>query len=344
MNKKFITLHGVVFNTESITQKLTESLPEWEKDIFLFLNEWFSEEPFVEVQTSGSTGTPKQIRRNKTAMLASAKMTGEFFSFSTGQKVLLSLPAKYIAGKMMLVRAIQWNLNLFYTEPKLSLIIPKQPFVFGAMTPQQISNNLQHIEGIKTIIIGGAPISATLEEQLVELPNTFFATYGMTETVSHVALRKLSKGKELPYTVIPGTKISINKDSCLIIKAPTIINTPLATNDIVELVGTDSFYWKGRKDFIINSGGVKLHPEKLEQKISLLLDTEYFFIGTEDPNWGQVPLLVIEGKEFNTEQLKVKLHQFLLKIERPKKIVFVKKFTRTANGKLNRKATIQHIK
>ena len=343
MYKDSILLNNVLYNYQDVLVKLNGSMPNWERDIFIFLKEWFSTNEVIDITTSGSTGKPKIITREKKHLIESAKMTGEFFSFSPKKTALLCLPAKYIAGKMMLVRAIEWNLSLDYIEPKLQLDIPDKEYYFSAMTPQQIEASIHQISNIKSIIIGGAPISPSLEKELITLPNNLFATYGMTETVSHIALRKLTPTQNNIYITLPNVSLSTNVNSCLIINAPNLLDIPITTTDIVELKSPTSFIWIGRNDFIINSGGVKIFPEKLESIISHLINSPYFLFGKPDDKWGQKVILIIEGTPFNTSNLETALQADLSAIELPKEIIFTSKFSRTKNGKLNRAATFNSI-
>jgi O-succinylbenzoic acid--CoA ligase len=339
MRNKTIHLNGTLYGVSEIQAKLDLSLPDWERAIFNFLLEWFSSSETIEVLTSGSTGTPKVIHREKKHVQESAMMTGDFFSFTPSQSALLCLPAQYIGGKMMLVRAIEWELELDYIAPKTALDIPDKTYHFSAMTPQQIAGSIQNISNIKTIIIGGAPINSVLEKRLIPLPTHLYATYGMTETVSHIALRKLTKNGNETYTALPKVSFSTDSNSCLIISAPTLLEHPITTTDIVKLIDTTSFNWIGRSDFIINSGGLKISPEKLEAATSHLFSSAYFFFGKPDEKWGHKVILLVEGIPYNTDRLHTELASVLSSYQVPKEIIFIPKFIRTVNGKLNRIAS-----
>lgn len=335
-----IQLNGIRYDLAKAKLKIKERLPAWESDIFLFLVEWFSISENVSIQTSGSTGAPKIILKPKSALRNSAQMTGEFFQFQPHQTALLCLPAKYIAGKMMLVRAIIWQLDLRYIEPLIDLQIPKTPIHFGAMTPQQVERNLEKLDLISQLIIGGAPISSSLEKSILNINPTCFATYGMTETVSHIALRKIEPGNE-NYNILPRITVSTDARKCLVIDAPSLLDEKITTNDLVAIITPNSFQWLGRVDHVINSGGVKISPEIVERSISNYLSKPFFIAGIEDSQWGQRVTLLIESAEFDLGPLKSQLKEALSKFENPTSIHFLPQFARTGNGKIQRKETLR---
>lgn len=333
-----IWINNENFDAQAVDSKLTQHLPDWEQKIFTFLKEWFSTSTHITIKTSGSTGTPKEISKSKLEFIQSARATGKFFAFSSGQTALLSLPADYIAGRMMLVRAIVWDLKLMVIEPKTILNIPNQNFDFGAMTPPQVEANFRSISNFKSLIIGGAPISKSLENQLSTIPTNIYSTFGMTETVSHVALRKIGAKSFLGLE-----RISFDQDNrgCLIIHAPLLNSELLITNDLVEVIGKSRFIWLGRYDNVINSGGIKLSAEAIESKLTELIDSNFFITAQADDQWGQVPMLVIESEKQNTTQIMERISKVLDRKECPKQILTLPQFEFTENGKLNRKATLQ---
>lgn len=334
---KSIILNNITYDLERSKKKLTTKLPEWEQDIFLFLVDWFSDTKTVKVQTSGSTGTPKIIERSKDAMTNSASMTGMFLGLSENQSALLNLPAKYIAGKMMLVRAMVWQLRLDYIKPQNNLPALDKEYFFGAMTPSQVNASFSQIRFIKKLIIGGAPIPLELEQKISTITNSsIYSSYGMTETLSHIALRKITKPLNLEYALLPNVDVSTDDRDCLIIKAPLLLEDSIVTNDIVQITSPKSFIWKGRFDHVINSGGIKVFPESIEQKLSTHISLPFYICGIPDSKWGTKVALIIEGKPFNTDQLKIILKTVLQKTEVPKQIYFLPTFIHTENGKLNR--------
>lgn len=339
----FIILNGQYIDHSEAKKKLTDDLPQWEHDIYQFLCEWWDTKTFISVTTSGSTGTPKTIQHEKELMRASAQMTGEYFAFTSGQKVLLCLPVNFIAGKMMLVRALFWDLHIDYIEPKLSLNISKEKYYFAAMTPAQVDASIKGINNIEKLLLGGAPLSITLEKKLQNNATHCFISYGMTETVSHIAIRDLKSDSSEIYTGLPQVTFSIYQNNQLVIHAPSLLTQPIQTNDCVQLLNSKEFIWEGRSDFVINSGGLKISPEKIESQISHLLQIPFFIHGKTDEKWGQVPVLIIEGKPFPLTYIEVQMRKVLPKNSIPKEIYFIAKFNTTVNGKLHRKKTFEKI-
>tara|TARA_R110002050_G_scaffold200591_1_gene335554 strand:+ start:105851 stop:106888 length:1038 start_codon:yes stop_codon:yes gene_type:complete len=340
METASILLNGKRIDLTQAQLILQNDLPEWERDIFEFLAEWFSDSTHISVHTSGSTGKPKIISKSKSTLRNSAQMTGEFFQFQRHQTALLCLPAKYIAGKMMLVRAIVWQLDLIYITPQIELKIPETAIYFGAMTPQQVSKNLANLRGISQLIIGGAPISPSLEKEILNIPPTCFATYGMTETVSHIALRKI-KTTPTDYQTLPHIRINTDSRNCLVIEAPKLLSEKIVTNDLVTISSPKSFQWVGRIDHVINTGGVKISPEKVESKIAQYITAPFFIGGVDDEKWGQNVVLLLESNPFELSLLKTQLKEVLSKFENPHSIHFIEKFKRTENGKLQRNETLK---
>lgn len=344
MTKDQIILNGKKVKKEDALQLAKRSIPEWEKAIYSFLSDWWNEDDFILVKTSGSTGIPKTIEVPKKPMRESAKMTGEYFGFEENQSVLLCLPAQFIAGKMMLVRAIEWGLWVDTIEPKLELSIPSKPYFFSAMTPPQIEASLRSVNGIQKILLGGAPVSETLETQLKSIQPLFYISYGMTETVSHIAIRNIQTDPTNTYTGLKNISFSLYLENQLVIKAPKLLEHPLTTTDCVELVNEKTFRWKGRADFVINSGGLKISPEEIEEQISSTLHHAFFIHGKPDAKWGQIPILIIESPSFDTQKLLTQIQSLTAKNKAPKEIYFLDKFIHTQNGKLNRLATFDSLK
>lgn len=339
----FIILNGQPVNHSEAKKKLTDDLPEWEHDIYQFLCEWWNTKTFISVTTSGSTGAPKTIHHEKELMKASAQMTGEYFAYTSGQKVLLCLPAKFIAGKMMLVRALHWNLHVDYIEPKLSLKIPKEKYDFAAMTPPQVDASFKGIYNIEKLLLGGAPLSIALEKKLQNNATHCFVSYGMTETVSHIAIRDLKSDSSEIYTALPQVTFSIYQNNQLVIHAPSLLTQPIQTNDCVQLLNSKQFIWEGRSDFVINSGGLKISPERIESQISHLIESSFFIHGKIEEQWGQIPVLIIEGKPFPLTYIEGQMRNVLPKNSIPKEIYFIAQFNTTMNGKLDRKKTFEKI-
>ncbi|WP_318308241.1 AMP-binding protein [Flagellimonas crocea] len=318
----------------------------FEKIIGNFLLDWTSDTSTVKVQTSGSTGNPKTIVLKKEHMVNSALATGAYFGLQPKQNALLCLPCTGIAGKMMLVRAMVLGLHLDYTEPSSNpMSSNNQVYDFVAMVPLQVQNSLDALNRIKQLIVGGAPIDASLQNKLVKAPVEAYETYGMTETITHIAVKKLDKQGSNYFETLPHVKLSIDERNCLIIDAPKIATDKVVTNDVVELVGDTQFKWLGRYDSIINSGGIKLMPEKIEEKLSPLINTRFFVAGLPDETLGQKLVLVVESEATNLKELlqNIKKVRGISKYEVPKQIYFVKPFIETSTKKIDRQKTLERI-
>lgn len=288
-----------------------------DSDITTFLQEWYDPKDHVIGHTSGSTGTPKEIRLLKKDMLASARLTNEFFNICPSSNLLLCLSPNYIAGKMMIVRTILSGANLVSVKPSSSpLQNIEEDIDFAAMVPMQVITSLSSPETatklahIKQIIIGGAAVSPTLEQQLQQNPTACYGTYGMTETVSHIALRQINGGKRSPYYFALG-KVTFEKDEreCLIIHAPHLQQQTFVTNDIIQLTDATHFEWLGRHDNVINSGGIKLFPEKIESRIAPLIPQRFFITSEPDSRLGQKAVLVIESASWSATECQKLLSQ-----------------------------------
>lgn len=311
-----------------------------------FTSDFLSPSPFLEVKTSGSTGTPKQLLVEKSRMRASARMTCNFLNLSEGDSALLCMPLDYIAGKMMVVRAIERNLRLISMEPTghpfkdISTRVQQEgieALAFAAIVPLQLHNTLlvpeekDALMQIRHVIVGGGAISDEMEKQLRTFPNAIWSTYGMTETLSHVAMRRLS-GEDATewYTPMPGVNLSQDKDGCLIIDAPTLNPETLHTNDIVQLHENGTFRILGRRDNVICSGGVKLQIEEMERELAQYLSFPFVVTKAKDEKFGEIAVLLTEG---STTQAEAEIPELSNKYFRPKKILHIDKLPQTETGK-----------
>ncbi len=315
-----------------------------------FLLDWIDYSPILRVRTSGSTGRPKLISLKKQLMVNSALATGEFFDLKPGDSTLLCLSAAYIAGKMMLARAMVLGLELDLVLPASNPLLGNtKTYDFCAMVPLQLEAALEQINQIKKLIVGGAPISKKLREKAQLTRAQIFETYGMTETITHIAVRKIeqtvcSSGVENSFIVLPGITIKKDERDCLIINAPEVNPETIVTNDIVKIISDTQFEWLGRYDNIINSGGVKIIPERIEGKLESVINNRFFIAGMPDEKLGQKIVLVVEGEVDKVAFLKkLKSMKELEKYEVPKEIVCVSDFIETENGKVSRKYTLQQI-
>lgn len=311
---------------------------EFEKWVGDFILDWFDNKAYIEMTTSGTTGLPKLIKIDKQAMVNSAIATGNFFDLKPGDKALHCLPTKFIAGKMMFVRSFILGLDIDFVAPSSHPMLHNDTkYDFVAMVPLQAQNSLSALKNVKKLIIGGAKISKTLEKGLSKLKTEVYETYGMTETITHIAAKKI--GDEA-FSVLPNIKINVDERNCLIIDAPAISQELIVTNDLVELVGENQFVFLGRMDNIINSGGIKLIPEKIEDKLSDKINSRFFVTGMKDDVLGEKLVLIIEGE---VQPISEDIFDVLDKYEKPKEVFFVKKFTETENGKIKRLEILENI-
>ena len=313
-----------------------------------FLEEWNNPSPYVHVQTSGSTGTPKPMLVEKQRMLNSARITCDFLGLREGDTALLCMSLDYIAGKMMVVRSIERGLKLITVPPsghplsnnyQLSTI--NYQLSFAAMVPMQVYNSLQvpeekeRLMQIRHLIIGGGAIDDALASALKTFPNHVWSTYGMTETLSHIALRRLN-GPDASewYTPFPSVKVSLNEDGCLVIDAPLVCEGRLVTNDIAEISsGTDpevKFRILGRKDNVICSGGIKIQIETVERQLRPHLQAPFLITKRPDAKFGEAVVLLTEGTVPEAQEV---CERILPKYHQPRVYLHVDQIPLTATGK-----------
>ncbi|MFT5823628.1 MAG: O-succinylbenzoic acid--CoA ligase [Crocinitomix sp.] len=314
------------------------------QEIDNFLKEWESHSQTITVATSGSTGVPKQFLLDKTKVRASAHATGKFFNFKKGQTLLLNLSPNYIAGKLMLVRALEHDMRILVApaseNPLLGL--GNIQVDFAAFVPYQVAAILKNAETkaayekITQVIIGGATIPSNVEAELRLLKNESYATFGMTETITHIALRSITSGDGV-YKCLPDITIAQDERGCLVINESEI-STRLITNDLITQIDSQKFRWQGRLDNVVNSAGIKLFPEELEKKIEdLFPDIRFYFLGRKSAVFGEELVLYIEGDQATSwAGIQVEIDQRLSKFERPKEVFFVSQFKETATGKVIR--------
>ncbi len=326
------------------------SLKTWELNVFEFLDTWFSRKERVLVKTSGSTGVPKILQVDKIKMQNSAQMTCDFLGLKKGDLALLCLPIEYISGKMMMVRAVERQMRIVLKEPNLSPLQDLETEInFCAMTPLQVEKSLDKIHLIRKLIIGGAEVSGSLKKKIIGNKNLtnnnqIYETYGMTETLSHIALKQIFPNEEECFKALKGVEISQDERGCLVVFASKITEDKLVTNDLVELKNGGEFKFLGRQDNVINSGGVKVSPEILENFVKKFIPNELVFVGIPDEILGQKLILVIEGDYDERLKIKVLNLNFERRFYRPKEIVFIENFPRTPNGKVSRLGILEFLK
>ena len=334
-------------------QNLPISTTEYEQKVINFCQKWIDGQQEFVLKTSGSTGEPKPINLTRNQMIASAKMTGKTFGLKEGDSALICLNVDYIAGIMMLVRGMELGLKLTIVEPSGNPLqnLENQYFDFHAFVPLQLQNLLENKKIIeflnksKAIIVGGAAVNEVLNKEIQKLSVPVYSTYGMTETVSHIAIKRLNGvNKNDNFQVLEGVKIGIDGRNCLNIIAEATNDVLIQTNDIVEIINEKEFQLIGRFDNIINSGGVKIQLEKVEKlienEIKILNPKRYFAYGIEDKKLGQKLVLFVEGEAVNSNlknTFLINIQSVLSKYEIPKEIYFVEKFIETATGKIDKK-------
>lgn len=302
-----------------------------------FVGLWNDESDYIEAYTSGSTGVPKMIKLSKADMRVSAQATCDFFGVDGNSLVFLPLAVDYIAGKMMIVRAEVSGADIMVEPPSNQPLktCPSAPIQLAAVVPSQVDGLLasKWVGLVQNLIVGGAPLSEADEKKLIDSGLRAYATYGMTETCSHVAIRRLG---EKVYHALPTVRFSTDGRGCLVVHSDVLSFGELVTNDIVKLHGPDSFEWEGRYDNVINSGGIKVLPENIERKLSdLMKGREYYITSRPSEKWGDEVVLVVEG-DSPVEGLEDYAAKFLLKAERPKAVINVSQLKRTQSGKLIR--------
>lgn len=345
----FITTDGTIINTDSTN-------PYYNK-VLQFKSEWEAGKEIFDIHTSGSTGIPKKIQLSRNQLIASAKLTQKAFNLNEGDTAFCCLNVEYIAGLMMLVRAFEIGMDLMVVEPKSNPFegIEKHIFMlqrntFYAFVPLQIENILNNenlarsLNSAKAIIIGGASVNAQIEEKVQNLSAPIYATYGMTETVTHIAIKRLNGDLKQDYfEVLPNIKIETDERNCLKILSETTNNEWITTNDLVDIVEENKFILLGRVDNIINSGGVKIQLEKVDSIIGQNLNkiqfkNRFFSFGIVDEKLGQKLVLVVENEseiEFGAE-----IYENLTKFEHPKQVFFVNQFIETPTGKIDKIKTV----
>jgi len=344
----------LVFNPHN--DNYPKPLNSFQEEVFDFCRQWKLGKKEFLFHTSGSTGKPKPISLSRLSMIESANMTKDWLNLQEGDHVLLCLPIEYIAGAMMLVRALVLNLNIVLVEPSQNPFegITKPINIhFASFVTTQWSTILQSnanlftfFSEVKGILIGGSELTASLELETRDIHLPIFQTYGMTETSSHIAFRPISREANF-YQCFPQVKIKINHESCLCINSPSTLNQWIETNDVAELIHDNQFSILGRKDFVINSGGRKIHPELIEKCCQSFFANHSIFCkifayGLHDDFYGQKLVLFIETKdEFDFQlQLIDYLKLNLKSWEVPKQFIVLPEFLYTKSGKIDRPKTL----
>ena len=349
MGKAFDLVHG----------NLTD-LTTAQQNIVIFCRNWLTNAAGFEVKTSGSTGIPKTIFITRQQALASVALTQCALGLQQGWQSLVCLDTDTIAGKMMLIRSLEIGMYIHIVKPSnnpFKDLNKSTPIDFLALVPLQLSQilqdgNLHELNKTKVILVGGAPIGASLEKEIQSITASVYSSYGMTETVSHIALRLLNTAnKQTNYQKFPAIEIEKDTRNCLCIKGIVTNNQWIKTNDVVELLADGYFKILGRIDNVINSGGVKIQLEEIEKIIAAAFTEKsivnrFFLAALPHPTLASQLILVIEGMEWNTtDQTEILryLHAQCPKYKAPKYIFFVPQFIETKSQKIDKLATKELI-
>jgi O-succinylbenzoic acid--CoA ligase len=355
-----LLLNGREFSYDSIRQTPTphRALNGYEAKVLELVREWLSGAHEFGLRTSGSTGQPQLIVLKRRQLAASAARTGDYFDLGPGDRALVCLNCDFIGGKMMLVRGLERNMHLTIVEPHadpFDFVPAEEEFDFAAFVPLQLravltAGRANRLNKMRAILVGGAGVEPSLLREVEQLKVPVYLTYGMTETASHMALRRLNGPQASPhYRVLPGLHLGQDERGCLTVRGDVTDDQLIVTNDRIELVDKHTFDWLGRVDFVINSGGVKVQAEKVELVLDVALaelgeSRRAFVAGQADERLGQAVTAYVEGSPLRTpaeQRLLELLRERLGKYELPKRVVYIPTFQTTASGKLDRAATLR---
>ena len=314
-------------------------------DLARFLVEWRKKCPTLTVLTSGSTGSPKPIAVEKIRMANSARVTCSFLRLKKGDTALLAMPLRYIAARMMVVRALVWGLDLIVSQPSSSPLASLEKHVtFAPLTAMQVYESLQDastakkLKEIDCLLIGGGAVTGPLAEALRDFPNEVWSSYGMTETLSHIALRRVN-GPEASewYTPLFGVSVRLTPDGRLAIWAPRVTEGELVTNDIAEIDGDGRFRILGRCDNVVNTGGIKVQLEAVEELLEPVLHLPFCVTSVTDQRLGEKLVMLHVGSE-TAENLEKLCRHVLPRYWVPRAYLRVSEIPLTETGKKARVA------
>lgn len=342
----------IVFErSEYHLNRLNELLTAYPKASKLidFIHRWQLNEDTFQFQTSGSTGPPKTIDVSRDQIVASVAATTEFLKLKKSNSTLVCLDPNFVASLMMAARCVVNDMDLIIQTPSSNPLKDlDSPVDFASFVPLQIykmieEESIDQLARVENILIGGAPLSSSAFERLSKVDTNIYATYGMTETVSHIALMPI-KGdfSEAYYQVLSGIKIGQDDDGCLKVCGAVTNQHWVQTNDIVEVRGHSRFRWLGRRDYVINSGGIKIHPEQLEKLIERCLQSDFIISWKPNPEVGSECILILEGQKMTHDRLSTIqqiVERAFSKHHIPKSTLSVDRFERTTSGKVKREET-----
>ena len=352
MATRHLVLNNTKISFQDIKSGAVKGQSPFAQATLAFCRQWLNGQATFSLKTSGSTGEPKQITVSREQMQLSARQTIRYFNLSPADTVLVCLNTAYIAGLMMLVRAFASGAAIIAVEPDSNpLLKVAQNIDFMAVVPLQLAHILadedtrNQLAQCRAVIVGGAPVSLALEQQIKASGANIYATFGMTETLTHFALRQLNPVYEEAFTALEEVTIGQDERGCLTVSSPVTRYELLTTNDVVELQSPNSFKWLGRADNTINSGGVKLQVEALEKKVEqafyqLGLDYRFFIAGKPDETLGEKVILLVECETPITAIDTLNWAAYFDTYEKPREIIYLKRFAETPTGKINRQATL----
>jgi len=361
MPDDWIQVDHVRFSLEEIKSgNIPDSLDAYYQEALRFCRDWLNGKEHFQLTTSGSTGTPKKIDLTRNQLIASARLSAAVLGLQKGFTALVCLDIRYIAGLMMMVRSLEVGMHMIITSPSSNPLekIDECTIDFTALVPLQLdmllaSPQIDKLNKIKIVLIGGAPVTRKTIQAIKPMSCCFYLTYGMTETLTHVALKKLNgSGAQEYFEALPGITLRMDERGCLVIHAPHLGENPVITNDLIEFKSPTQFCWLGRADTIINTGGIKVIPENIEAALDLILNemgiaTRFFVAGLPDEKLGESVNLFIEGLRFSEQMEAViqhKLKETLTRYECPKSIQYVSGFINTDTGKVNKVKTLASLR
>ena len=334
-----------------------DNITEYERNAIRFCQQWLNGREEFEFLTSGSTGKPKIITFTRAQLVASARLTERTLELKAGYNALICLDTNFIAGAMMLVRSLVTGMNIILRTPAANPLLEIQERIdFAAFVPYQIITLLEQspleLDKLKIVIIGGANLKDEVINLLQSKSPSFYATYGMTETITHVALQKLNGlNRKDFFQLLPGISASTDDRGCITLHVPHLGDQPIITNDLVTLFDGNKFRWLGRYDRVINSGGVKVQAEKIEGTIDtifqkLKIHKRFFVGGIPHQKLGEKVVLVLEGMKMDPLQevsFKAQLAEHLNEHEMPKALLFIPQFIETLTQKIDRVRTMKLV-
>ncbi|MEN7548729.1 AMP-binding protein [Rapidithrix thailandica] len=358
---RFVQIEQQKITFDQIALKDYQVRGDYHQKVLDFCHAWLNGQTTFTLHTSGSTGKPKPITLQREQLLASIWMTDQALGLQAMHNALVCINTEYIGGKMMLARCLELGLNMYVVKPSSNPFqeLPDNLTIdFSALVPLQLQQILEHpqskymLNSLQSVIVGGAPVSQQLQKELQALNVLVYQTYGMTETVSHIALKALNgNSASTLYHTLDQVKISLDERNCLVIEAPSTNFAKIITNDVVKLHSENSFEWIGRYDHVINSGGVKIQLEEVERAVENLFAgegyTANFLLGAvPDQALGEKLVLLMEDQPWpqkQQDQLTRQLRQKMDKYHMPKAIHFLEEFPKTASGKTDRTRAFQAI-